>query len=98
MELVINEGHLVASLHPSWSPFGRECPSPPLGMGMQDRQLRPSFHTVGVLSWFPWTAEHSLFPTKLQKLWSRRGYLGADPGFRVSLWSASSPSPVRGHG
>lgn len=42
MELVINEGHLVASLHPSWSPFGRECPSPPPGMGMQGRQLRPS--------------------------------------------------------
>lgn len=46
MELVINEGHLVASPHPSWSPFGRECSSPAPGMGMQGTPLRPDSHPM----------------------------------------------------
>lgn len=73
MELVINEGHLVASPHPSWSPFGRERASPLPGMGMRGRRLRPHFRPAH--SWLSWAAEHGLSPTKLQKLRSSGGCL-----------------------
>lgn len=55
MELVINEGHLVASSHPSWSPFGRECSSPLPGMGMcrQITEASPCFRGGGVVAFSP---------------------------------------------
>lgn len=59
MEPVINEGHLVASPHPSWNPFGRECPNPLPGMGIQEGQLRLLLASRA--------AKAGLFPRRLQK-------------------------------
>lgn len=54
-------------------------PSPPPGMGMCGRRLRPHFHPAHAR--FPWLRSVAFFPAGLQKPCSRRGCLHR-PGIR----------------
>lgn len=77
MEPVINEGHLVASPHPSQSQIGWSAPIFP-GMGMKGRTLRPHF-TCKRPYWLLLPEKACLFYSGSPKLWHPRDRLWAGP-------------------